>query len=126
MSASAAATLPIYFVDAFAERPFTGNPAAICPLERWLDDRAMQAIAAEIGFSETAFLVREGTAWRIRWFTPTLEVDLVGPATLAVGADRLTGRRVLIAAGAAPIPLGFPGADRLSTGVAHLTYGPVS
>ncbi|MBI3515494.1 MAG: PhzF family phenazine biosynthesis protein [Proteobacteria bacterium] len=75
--------MPIYFVDAFADRPFTGNPAAICPLERWIDDRAMQAIAAEIGFSETAFVVREGGGWRIRWFTPTLEVDLVGHATLA-------------------------------------------
>ncbi len=83
MNPAARSTLPIYFVDAFADRPFAGNPAAICPLERWLDDRAMQAIAAEIGFSETAFIVREGAGWRIRWFTPTLEVDLVGHATLA-------------------------------------------
>jgi predicted PhzF superfamily epimerase YddE/YHI9 len=83
LTADHAPTLPIYFVDAFAERPFTGNPAAICPLERWLEDRAMQAIATEIGFSETAFIVREGDGWRIRWFTPTLEVDLVGHATLA-------------------------------------------
>jgi predicted PhzF superfamily epimerase YddE/YHI9 len=83
LTAGAAPTLPVYFVDAFAERPFTGNPAAICPLERWLDERVMQSIAAEIGFSETAFIVREGDGWRIRWFTPTLEVDLVGHATLA-------------------------------------------
>ncbi len=83
MTAAPAATLPIYFVDAFADRPYAGNPAAICPLERWLAEPAMQAIAAEIGFSETAFVVREGEGWRIRWFTPTIEVDLVGHATLA-------------------------------------------
>ncbi len=76
-------TLPVYFVDAFADRPYAGNPAAICPLDAWLAEPAMQAIAAEIGFSETAFIVREGAGWRIRWFTPTLEVDLVGHATLA-------------------------------------------
>ncbi len=79
--------LPVYFIDAFADKPFTGNPAAICPLERWIAEPVMQAIAAEIGFSETAFIAREGPGegadWRIRWFTPTLEVDLVGHATLA-------------------------------------------
>ena len=75
--------LPVYFIDAFADRPFTGNPAAICPLERWIAEPVMQAIAAELGFSETAFIAREGADWRIRWFTPTLEVDLVGHATLA-------------------------------------------
>jgi predicted PhzF superfamily epimerase YddE/YHI9 len=80
---TARGTLPIYFVDAFAARPFAGNPAAICPLEHALDERAMQAIAAEIGFSETAFIRHEGGGWSIRWFTPTLEVDLVGHATLA-------------------------------------------
>jgi PhzF family phenazine biosynthesis protein len=76
-------SLPVYFVDAFADRPFTGNPAAVCPLERAIDDASMQAIAAEIGFSETAFIRREAAGWTIRWFTPTLEVDLVGHATLA-------------------------------------------
>jgi len=70
-------TLPVYFVDAFADRPFAGNPAAICPLEHWLDDAAMQTIAAEIGFSETAFIHRAAAGWTIRWF------DLVGHATLA-------------------------------------------
>lgn len=79
--------LPVYFIDAFADKPFTGNPAAVCPLERPLAEPVMQAIAAEIGFSETAFIAREGVGehggWRIRWFTPTLEVDLVGHATLA-------------------------------------------
>jgi predicted PhzF superfamily epimerase YddE/YHI9 len=75
-------SLPVYFVDAFADRPFAGNPAAICPLERWIDAASMQAIAAEIGFSETAFIRRDAAGWAIRWFTPTLEVDLVGHATL--------------------------------------------
>ena len=83
--------LPVYFIDAFADRPFTGNPAAICPLDRWIAEPVMQAIAAEIGFSETAFIAREGPGedpgegggWRIRWFTPTSEVDLCGHATLA-------------------------------------------
>src|SRR5439155_14227280 len=75
--------LPLYIVDAFAERPLSGNPAAICLLETWPEDRLMQAIAAEVNLSETAFVVPEGQGWRIRWFTPTLEVDLVGHATLA-------------------------------------------
>lgn len=95
--------LPIYFIDAFAERPFTGNPAAICPLERWIAEPAMQAIAAEIGFSETAFIAREGPGedadWRIRWFTPTLEVDLVGHATLAAAhlvLERLEPQRTAV------------------------------
>jgi len=74
--------LPLYIVDAFTDRPFAGNPAAICPLESWLPDETMQRIGAEMNFSETAFLpMPEG--WHIRWFTPTLEVDLVGHATLA-------------------------------------------
>jgi predicted PhzF superfamily epimerase YddE/YHI9 len=77
--------IPIYQVDAFTGRVFAGNPAAVCPLERWLDDAAMQAIAAENNLSETAFIVREGADWAIRWFTPGLEVDLCGHATLAAG-----------------------------------------
>lgn len=75
--------IPIYQVDAFADRPFTGNPAAVVPLERWLSDPQMQAIAAENNLSETAFFVPEGEAYRIRWFTPADEVDLCGHATLA-------------------------------------------
>jgi predicted PhzF superfamily epimerase YddE/YHI9 len=75
--------LPVYLVDAFADRPFTGNPAAICVLDAWPSERAMQAIAAEMNLSETAFVVPDGDGWHIRWFTPTLEVDLVGHATLA-------------------------------------------
>jgi len=75
--------IPLYQVDAFADRPFAGNPAAICPLDRWLDAPTMQAIAAENNLAETAFLVPEDTGWALRWFTPTVEVDLCGHATLA-------------------------------------------
>jgi len=76
-------TIPVYVVDAFTRRPFGGNPAAVCPLEVWLPDAQMQAIAAEHNLAETAFVVREPEGWRIRWFTPTVEVDLCGHATLA-------------------------------------------
>ncbi|MGH6672100.1 MAG: PhzF family phenazine biosynthesis protein [Xanthobacteraceae bacterium] len=75
--------LPIYQVDAFAEKLFGGNPAAICPLQSWLPDATMQAIAAENNLAETAFFVREGNDYALRWFTPTVEVDLCGHATLA-------------------------------------------
>ncbi|HJV89035.1 MAG TPA: PhzF family phenazine biosynthesis protein [Holophagaceae bacterium] len=75
--------LPIHQIDAFADRPFTGNPAAVMPLDAWLPDATMQSIAAENNLAETAFLVKEATGWRIRWFTPEEEVDLCGHATLA-------------------------------------------
>ncbi len=75
--------LPIYQVDAFADKLFSGNPAAICPLPQWLPDATMQAIAAENNLAETAFFVREGGDYALRWFTPTVEVDLCGHATLA-------------------------------------------
>src|SRR6185437_5697566 len=75
--------VPLYQIDAFADGPFTGNPAAVCPLEEWLPDNVMQAIAAENNLSETAFFVPEGDGYRLRWFTPTTEVDLCGHATLA-------------------------------------------
>lgn len=75
--------LPLYIVDAFTDRPFAGNPAAVCPLNSWLADEVMQCIGAEMNFSETAFMVPDAEGWHIRWFTPTLEVDLVGHATLA-------------------------------------------
>jgi len=77
--------LPLYQVDAFAGDLFGGNPAAVCPLERWLPQATMQAIAAENNLSETAFFVREGDGYALRWFTPTVEVDLCGHATLAAG-----------------------------------------
>jgi predicted PhzF superfamily epimerase YddE/YHI9 len=76
--------LPIYWVDAFAERLFGGNPAAVVPLESWLEDSLLQRIANENGLSETAYFVRTGTARAaLRWFTPAVEVDLCGHATLA-------------------------------------------
>ncbi len=75
--------IPLYQIDAFADGPFTGNPAAVCPLDSWLPDAVMQAIAAENNLSETAFFVPEGEFYRLRWFTPTTEVDLCGHATLA-------------------------------------------
>ncbi|WNJ18238.1 PhzF family phenazine biosynthesis protein [Pontibacter sp. G13] len=78
-------TFPMYQVDAFADRLFEGNPAGVCVLEDWLPDAIMQAIAGENNLAETAFLVPEGDRWLIRWFTPTVEVDLCGHATLASG-----------------------------------------
>lgn len=75
--------LPLYQIDAFASRPFAGNPAAVVPLSAWLPDDLMQAIAAENALSETAFFAPEGAGHRIRWFTPACEVDLCGHATLA-------------------------------------------
>jgi PhzF family phenazine biosynthesis protein len=82
--------LPIYQIDAFASRVFAGNPAAVCPLEEWLPDATMQAIAAENNLSETAFFCREGDDYAIRWFTPGVEVELCGHATLASGYLLLT------------------------------------
>jgi len=73
----------VVVVDAFADRPFRGNPAAICVTERPVDDAWMQSVAAEMNLSETAFLHSEGSAYRLRWFTPLSEVDLCGHATLA-------------------------------------------
>jgi PhzF family phenazine biosynthesis protein len=75
--------LPIYQVDAFASEPFEGNPAAVCPLDKWLADELMQQIAMENNLSETAFFVEQDEDYRLRWFTPTTEVDLCGHATLA-------------------------------------------
>lgn len=85
-------SLPLHIIDAFADRPLCGNPAAVVPLDAWLDDAFMQAIAAELNLSETVFFVPEGGNFAIRWFTPTREVDMIGHATLAAGAlvlDRL-------------------------------------
>jgi len=76
-------TLPIYQADAFTDQQFNGNPAAIVPLETWLLRETMQAIAAENNLAETAFFVPNGDAFGLRWFTPTVEVDLCGHATLA-------------------------------------------
>ena len=75
--------LPLFQIDACAERVFQGNPAAVCPLEAWLPEALMQAIAAENNLSETAFCVPEGEGYGLRWFTPLKEIDLCGHATLA-------------------------------------------
>src|SRR5438067_10356738 len=74
---------PIYTVDAFAERPFAGNPAGVCLLGAAAADGWMQQVAAEMNLSETAFLVPAGGGWGLRWFTPAVEVELCGHATLA-------------------------------------------
>lgn len=75
--------LPIYQVDAFTDRLFAGNPAAVVPLDEWLPDETMLSIARENNLSETSFVVGEGGSYQLRWFTPTREVDLCGHATLA-------------------------------------------
>ena len=75
----------IYQVDAFTNKVFGGNPAAVCPLETWLSDDLMQKIALENNLSETAFFIPNGDRFHIRWFTPVTEVDLCGHATLAAG-----------------------------------------
>ena len=73
----------MYQVDAFAETVFTGNPAAVCPLDTWLSDDVMQKIAMENNLAETAFFVKRDDVYELRWFTPKVEVDLCGHATLA-------------------------------------------
>jgi predicted PhzF superfamily epimerase YddE/YHI9 len=92
--------LPYWHVDAFAERPFAGNQAAVMPLEQWLSDDVLQAIGEENMFAETAFVVRDETGeadWELRWFTPACEIRLCGHATLASGhvlLERDGGERV--------------------------------
>jgi len=75
--------IPVYIVDAFTEKHFSGNPAAVCPLHEWLNDSILQSIAFEINLSETAFFVTKGKIYELRWFTPEVEVDLCGHGTLA-------------------------------------------
>lgn len=74
-----------YIIDAFTDKVFQGNPAAVCVLEKWLEEKIMMQIASENNLSETAFIVKEETGYRLRWFTPTCEVGLCGHATLASG-----------------------------------------
>ena len=83
---TATTRIPYLHLDAFVGDGLRGNPAGVCPLERWLDDAVMQAIAAENGLSETAFFVGADGTYDLRWFTPTVEVDLCGHATLASAA----------------------------------------
>jgi PhzF family phenazine biosynthesis protein len=75
--------IPLYQVDAFTDKPFGGNPAAVCPLEAWLPDPLLRQIAGENNLSETAFFVAGGEGWHVRWFTPAVEMELCGHATLA-------------------------------------------
>ncbi|MDQ3140591.1 MAG: PhzF family phenazine biosynthesis protein [Pseudomonadota bacterium] len=92
--------LPFFQIDAFANRPFEGNPAAVMPLAEWLPDEVMQSIAAENNLAETAFTVPSASDtadYDLRWFTPTVEVDLCGHATLASGHVLMTGERVRFA-----------------------------
>jgi PhzF family phenazine biosynthesis protein len=76
-------SLPLFHVDAFTERPFAGNPAAVCLLDEPHDDAWLQQVASEMNLSETAFLTRQADGYNLRWFTPAVEVDLCGHATLA-------------------------------------------
>jgi PhzF family phenazine biosynthesis protein len=90
-------TLPFFQVDAFAERPLAGNPAAVIPLDRWLDEPLMQAIAAENNLSETAFTVPSESSnadYELRWFTPATEVPLCGHATLASAHILIRGESI--------------------------------
>jgi PhzF family phenazine biosynthesis protein len=99
---------PIFQIDAFAARRFTGNPAAVMPMEAFPSDAQMLAIAAENNLAETAFLVREGADYRIRWFTPAVEVPLCGHATLASAAvvmERLEPQRSSVVFHSASGPL---------------------
>jgi len=76
-------TIPLFHVDAFTDRPFGGNPAAVCILPAWKEDSWLQAVAGEMNVSETAFLVKNADGFDLRWCTPKVEVDLCGHATLA-------------------------------------------
>ena len=89
--------LPFFQVDAFAEGPFTGNPAAVMPLDHWLPTEVLQSIAAENNLSETAFTVpsdAEDADYDLRWFTPAVEVELCGHATLAAGHVLMRGSTI--------------------------------
>ena len=99
---------PIFQIDAFSTRRFAGNPAAVMPMDRFPDDATLQAVAAENNLAETAFLVPEGGDYRLRWFTPTVEVPLCGHATLASAAavmERLEPGRVRVTFHTASGPL---------------------
>jgi PhzF family phenazine biosynthesis protein len=76
-------TIPLFHVDAFTDAPFSGNPAAVCRLPSWREDSWLQAVGAEMNLSETAFLVKIAFGFDLRWFTPKVEIDLCGHATLA-------------------------------------------
>lgn len=136
-------TLPFWHVDAFADdAPFTGNPAAVVVLPDWAEDAWMQAVAGQNALSETAFLVKEPEGWRIRWFTPKVEVDLCGHATLASAWVVLNhvepGDRVVFASKSGPLtvthdgerlvldfPANPPRATMFPEGIEHILAKPV-
>ena len=99
-------TIPLFHVDAFTDRPFAGNPAAVCLLPSWKTDSWLQAVAREMNLSETAFLVKKSDGFDLRWFTPKVEVDLCGHATLASAhllwqRGQATGDEIRFSTGAA-------------------------
>jgi PhzF family phenazine biosynthesis protein len=103
--------LPLFWIDAFTDRPFHGNPAGVVPLENWLPDEAMQRIAFENGLAETAFFVRTAPErFHLRWFTPAVEVDLCGHATLATAFTLFhhldqPGRLITFESRSGPLPV---------------------
>lgn len=111
--------LPLYWIDAFTDRVFSGNPAGVVPLEQWLDDSVMQRIAFENGLSETAFFVRTAEdRFHLRWFTPGLEVDLCGHATLATAFTLFTqlqqpGERITFDSRSGPLVVNRRAGDKL-------------
>ena len=123
--------LPIYQVDAFASEVFKGNPAAVMPLHQWLPDATLQAIAMENNVAETAFFLKLENGFALRWFTPTVEVDLCGHATLACAhvlfehldypgneiAFQTRGGELKVSRGQAGLTLDFPAAQMESTPV---------
>ena len=88
--------IPYYQVDAFTDHVFSGNPAGVCLLPGWLPDPVLKRIAGENNLSETAFVVPRGEEWELRWFTPTVEVDLCGHATLAAAHVLFHERKVAV------------------------------
>ena len=99
--------LPYFLIDAFTDQAFAGNPAAVYVLDRPISDALMQKIAGEMNLSETAFVLQDGNVIRLRWFTPTTEVDLCGHATLASAHALFTA---IDNRSAAPLPLTQPAA----------------
>lgn len=118
--------LPFFQVDAFAKRPFTGNPAAVMPLDHWLDDDVMQAIAAENNLSETAFTVpseRDDADYDLRWFTPATEVPLCGHATFAAAHILIKGEMIRFATQSGILTVGRDG-DKLQMSLPAYSLRP--
>ena len=83
---------PLFHVDAFTDRPFAGNPAAVCLLPFWKEDRWLQAVAREMNLPMTAFLVKQADLFDLRWFTPNVEVGLCGPCNPGIGPHPVAAR----------------------------------